>query len=107
MWDWAIYAALIVGFLAGSAGIAFVVVRGLQTWRSFKRLRRGIARELVRLADLGEITADKLEAATDTAEVEASVARLRGDLARLSVLRQAIDETQDTFSRFAFAFPPK
>jgi hypothetical protein len=105
VWDWLIYGALIAGFLAGSAAIAFLIVRGLQTWRSFKRLRRGIARELVRLADLGEITANKLEVATDVAEVEESVARLRGSLARLAVLRQAIDEAQDTFTRFAFAMP--
>jgi hypothetical protein len=107
VWNWLIYGALIAGFLAGATAIAFLVVRGLQTWRAFKRLRRGIARELVRLADLGEVTADKLEAATDTAEIEASVARLRGNLARLAVLRQAIDEAQDTFSRFALVMPRK
>jgi hypothetical protein len=107
VWDWLVYGALIAGFLSGAAALAFLVVRGLRTWRAFKRLRRGIARELVRLADLGEITADKLEAATDTAEVEASVARLRGDLARLAVLRQAIGEAQDTFSRFALVMPRK
>jgi hypothetical protein len=107
VWNWAVYGALIVGFLAGSAAIALLVVRALQAWRSLKRLRRGIARELVRLADLGEITADKLEAATDTTEVETSVTRLRVDLARLAVLRQAIDEAQDTFTRFAFVIPRK
>ena len=107
VWNWAVYATLIAGFLGGSAAIGLVVVRSLQAWRGLKRLRRAIARELGRLADLGEITADKLETATDTAKVEASVARLRADLARLAVLRQAIDESQDVFTRFAFVLPRK
>jgi hypothetical protein len=109
VWDWAIYGALIVGFLAGSAAIAYLVVGALEGWRAFNRLRRGIARELERLADLGEATADKLEAITvaDMAKVESSLTRLRVDLARFAVLRQALDEAQDAFKRFAFVYPRK
>jgi hypothetical protein len=109
VWNWAIYGALIAGFLAGSAAIAYLVVRALEGWRALKRLRRGIGRELERLADLGEATADKLETvtATDAAKVESSLTRLRVDLARLAVLRQALDESQDAFKRFAFVYPRK
>jgi hypothetical protein len=107
VWNWAIYGALIVGFLAGSAALAYVVVRALAGWRTFKRMRRGIARELAQLAELGEATADKLGTATDTAELESSVTRLRSDLARLAVLRAALDEAQDTFRRFALVYPRK
>ncbi len=107
MWDWAIYGALIVGFLAGAGAIALAAVRVLQAWRMFKRLRRGIGRELERLADLGEATATKLETATDTAKVERSLTQLRHDLARFAVLRHALDEAQDTFKRFALVYPRK
>jgi hypothetical protein len=102
VWNWVVYGALIGGFLAGMAAIVVLVVRSLRAWRELKRLRRGVARELGRLADLGEITADKLEAVNDTAELETSIARLRVDLARLAVLQRAVDESGDVFMRFAF-----
>ena len=107
VWNWAIYGALLVGFLAGAGALALLVVRALEAWRAFKRLRRGIGRELERLADLGEATADKLGTATDTAKVEESLSRLRVDLARFALLRQALDEAQDTFRRLAWIYPSK
>ncbi len=107
MWNWAIYAALIVGVLAGAGALALLGVRALAGWRALKRLRRGVGSGLERLADLGEATADKLGAATDTAKLEASVSRLRVDLARLAILRQALDEAQDTFTRLAWIYPSK
>jgi len=105
VWNWAIYGALILGFLAVSGAAAIVLVRGLRAWRALKRLRRGIARELNRLADLGEVTADTLGAATDNAKLEASLSRLRVDLARFAILRRAIDEVDDMFQRVAWVFP--
>jgi len=107
VWNWAIYGALIVGFLAGSAAIAYLVVRALEAWRALKRLRRGLGRELERLADLGEATADKIGAATDSPKLESSLSGLRVGLARFAVLRRALDETQDTFTRFALVYPRK
>jgi hypothetical protein len=107
VWNWAIYATLIVGFLAGSAAIAFLVVRALEGWRTLKRLRRGLGRELLRIADLGDVTADKLGTATDSTELESSLSRLRVGLARLAVLRRALDEVQDTFERFTLVYPRK
>jgi hypothetical protein len=107
VWNWAIYGALIVGFLAGAGAAALLVVRALDAWRTFKRLRRGVSRELQRLADLGDATADKLGAAADTAKVEESLSRLRVDLARFAVLRQALDEAQHTFRRLAWIYPSK
>ena len=92
MGNWIIYAALIAGTLAFFAALGFLGVRILQGWRTFKRLRRHLGKELERLADLGEATADKVGTASDTAELNASVARLRVSLARLAVLRAALDE---------------
>jgi hypothetical protein len=105
VWNWGIYGALLVGFIAGTAAIVYLVVRVLDSWRMFKRLRRGLGRELERLADIGEATADRLETASDTAELESSLSRLRADLARLAVLREALGEAEDTFSRYALVLP--
>ena len=107
VWNWAIYAALIVGFFAGLAALAYLAVRALEAWRAVKRFRRGLGRELERLADLGEATADKLETATDNAQLESSVSRLRVDLARFAVLRQALDEAEGTFGWVALVDPRK
>src|SRR5487761_337424 len=92
MGKWLIYAALAVGVLAALAGPVLFAVRLLQAWRSFKRLRRHVARELDRLADLGEATVTKLERAADTEELDRSVASLRSSLARMTVLREAFAE---------------
>ena len=107
MWNWAIYGALIVAFLAGLAAIAYLAVRALEAWRAVKRFRRGLGRELERLADLGEATADKLETVTDNAQLESSLSRLRVDLARFAVLRQALDEAQESFGWLALVYPRK
>ena len=107
MWNWAIYGALIVGLVAGCAATAYLAVRALEAWRTLKRLRRGLGGELERLADLGEVTADKIGAATDSAKLESSLSGLRVDLARFAVLRRALDEAQDTFKRFALVYPRK
>jgi hypothetical protein len=105
--NWVIYAALAVGFLAVVAGLVFLGVRLLEAWRAFKRLRRHLGRELERLADLGERTAESGARALDTSELDASLRRLRVALARFALLREAIDEATGTFGRFAAVYPRK
>ena len=107
MWNWAIYAGLAIGVVAVLAAAVFLAVRVLQGWRQLKWLRRHLAKELERLADLGEATADKLETVTDNAQLESSLSRLRVDLARFAVLRQALDEAQDSFGWLALVYPRK
>ncbi|HEY4411611.1 MAG TPA: hypothetical protein VGN06_01320 [Gaiellaceae bacterium] len=91
MWDWLVYAALIVGALAVLGGFALLAVRVLQAWRSFRRLRRHVFRDLDSVAEKVEATLDKIAAASDR-ELAASVVRLRSSLAQLAVLREAVDE---------------
>ena len=79
----------------------------LEAWRAFKRLRRHLARELGRLADLGERTGESAARALDTSDLDASLARLRVALARFALLREAIDEATGTFGRFAAVYPRK
>jgi ubiquinone biosynthesis protein UbiJ len=104
VWDWAIWGALIVGGGVVVAGLVLLAVGALRAWRDFKRLRRHVAKALGALAAAGERTAELAAAASDTAEVERSLARLRGSLAQLAVLRREIDDVQDAGPRILWAF---
>jgi uncharacterized membrane protein YcjF (UPF0283 family) len=105
--DWAIWTALIVGALAVLAGLGFLAVRILQGWRTLKRFRRHLGKELERLADTGERTAQAAARATDTAELDRSLGRLRVSLARFAVLREALDEATGAFGRLTAVYPRK
>jgi hypothetical protein len=105
--DWAIYGALIAGFLAIAAAIAFLVLRILQAWRAFKRLRRHLGRALETVAEAGERTAEAAAHAGDTARLQEALGRLRPTLAEFAVLRQALEEATGTFGRFAAVYPRK
>ena len=103
--DWAVYGALIAGFLAIAAGIAFLAVRVLQGWRTWKRARRHLARALAALADTADHTGEIVEHISDQRELEAGLASLRVALARLNVLRAAVDEADDAFRRITAVYP--
>jgi hypothetical protein len=102
VWDWAIWAALGLGALAGTAALGLVAFQMRAAWRSFTETRRAVARRLDSLVAGAEAVAEQVAAAGDTAELQESVARLRLSLARLAVLRAALDEAQDTVARAAF-----
>jgi hypothetical protein len=94
MWDWAIYGALLAGGLAGVAAIVLLARRALEAWRTLKDVRRHAAASLGELASKAEQTAEKIEAAADTEELQESVGRLRVSLAQLAVLQSALDEAR-------------
>lgn len=103
--DWAIWGALILGFLAVVAAAAVLVVRFLRARRDLRRFRRHLGTELDRLADLREATVRKLETATDTRALDESLSHLRVTLARFAVLRASLDESLDTFRRLTAVYP--
>src|SRR5262245_56320051 len=103
--DWAIWAALIIAFVATTAAWAKLIVAILRGWRDFKRFRRHLGKELATLADHGEATVEKLETASDTRELEEALARLRVTLAQFAVLRAAVDETNDTVQGYLAYLP--
>ena len=105
--DWAVYGALIVGALAIAAAAAFLTVRALQAWRTFKRFRRHLAKALQALADAAERTSQAAERAADQSKLEQSLAGLRHTLRVFNVLRAALDEVDDTFRRVAAVYPRK
>ncbi|MBX5473605.1 MAG: hypothetical protein IRZ20_01145 [Thermoleophilia bacterium] len=99
MWEWAIWGALAVAVAALAGSLTFAAVRALEAWRALKRLRRHVAKALERLSDAGERAAQAAAAAADTTELERSLERLGRSLARLAVLREALDEAQTTLAR--------
>jgi hypothetical protein len=107
MWDWAIWAALVLVTVAGIAAFGLLVMRSLETWRAFKQTRRAVVGGLDEFATQAEAVADKLAAAGDTAELQESVRRLRVSLARLDVLRAALDEVDATVGRVTAYLPHK
>jgi hypothetical protein len=104
---WTIWTALIVGALAVLAALAFLGVRILEGWRTLKRFRRHLGKELAQLADAGERTAEAAARATDTAELDQALSRLRVTLARFAILREALDEATGAVGRFAYVYPRK
>jgi hypothetical protein len=107
MWDWAIWAGLAVGGLAGIAALVLLVVRTAGAWRTSRETWRALVGGLDEFSARAEAVADKIAAAGDTAELQESVGRLRASLARLAVLRAAIAEAQETFGHVTVLLPHK
>ncbi|HEU5243605.1 MAG TPA: hypothetical protein VFU33_04320 [Gaiellaceae bacterium] len=108
MWDWAIWAALILVVAAGTASLTLLARRSLTAWRAFKDVGPEILHGLDGFTAKAEAVADKVAAAGDaTVEVQESLGRLRISLARLAVLRDALDEADQMLGSVAAAFPRK
>ena len=102
---WTIWLALIVAFLAVLGSLAFLAVRILQGWRTYKRFRRHLGKELENLADALERTTEAAARASDTSRLDEARARLQVTLARFAILREAIDEATSGVRRVAAVFP--
>ena len=106
MWDWAIWAALIVVVLAGIAALALFFVRAREAWRNARDTAPDVLRRLDEFSHKAEEAAEKIAATSDsTAELEGSVERLRISLAQLAVLRAALDEATGTVGRVTAYLP--
>ena len=97
MWDWAVWGAFAVAICSGIAGIVVLLRSVRDALRIVKRVRSLAVESLSSLGAKAEVAAAKAERAGDTQELEASVARLRGSLAQLAVLRAALEEVDRQF----------
>ena len=98
MWDWVVWGALVVAICSGIAGIVLVVVRVVEAARNAKTARVRVADRLSAISRKAELAATKAESAGDTQELQESIARLRGSLAQLAILRAAIAEFERQFA---------
>jgi hypothetical protein len=108
MWDWAIWAALILVTVAGIAALTLLLLNSLKTWRAVKEARDAFVGRLDGFTARAEAVADRIAVVDEgTAELQESLGRLRVSLARLAVLRAAIDEVDHSVARVAAVFPRK
>ncbi|HZC75869.1 MAG TPA: hypothetical protein VE220_07845 [Gaiellaceae bacterium] len=106
MSDWAIWGALVAVTAACAAASALLVARARTAWRDAQGARRDVVGRLERLQASGDEAAEKLAALEGpTEELQRSLDRLRISLARLAVLRSALDEAQIAFGRVAAVVP--
>jgi hypothetical protein len=82
----------VVAICSGIAGLALVGVRALEAFRAFRSVSERTGTALRDLSAKAELTAATAEKAADTSELQESVARLRGALAQLAVLKAALEK---------------
>ncbi len=100
--------ALAISTVAFIAGVAFVVVRGLETKRAVKRLADSLGAELERLNRAGEVSNEKLAAATRSFErLQAKIETLSTARTRLRVINEALSEAEAIVTRARAFIPSK
>jgi hypothetical protein len=104
---WLVWIALAVGVFAAFFAFGRAVVEALGAWRSYKRLRRGLGRSLYELEMTAGRLAENAAQARPSPELERSLSRLNGSIARLNVLRRAIDDVTDVVGSVTAVYPRK
>jgi len=103
-----LWIALGIAVVAPTWGLVRAVRAGLGAWRDFRELSRSAAAALAELTGRLEHFAERTGAAPAHArELEQNGARLRLSLARLAVLRAAVDEATDVPRRLTALYPRK
>jgi hypothetical protein len=103
-----VWIALLLLAAAISWGIAVVATRALALWRTFKTFGSAMGETVSGVEAATERLARNSETlGSGLPKVEASVARLRADLARLAVLRQAVQDARDSFGWILAVYPRK
>ena len=98
MWDWAVWGALLVAICSCIPGIWLVATRTRDLLRDYKRVNSRAVESLADLAAKAELAAAKAErAGDDTEALQESVARLRGSIRQLLILRAALNEVDEQY----------
>ena len=100
-----VWIALGIAVVASTAGFVVAVRAGLRAWRAFRGSMRAAS---AALADLTE-KLERLARSTPThgPQLERSRARLSVSLARIAVLRSALDEATDVAAPLRLFYPKK
>jgi hypothetical protein len=103
-----VWLALIIALVLTIASAVFLTLRGIEAFRTFKRLSVVAGAELERIATAsGEIERHLALAAESGTQLEASLARLRSSRAQLNVLTSAIADVRAAVGRVTGVMPHK
>jgi hypothetical protein len=103
-----VWLALIIALVLTIASAVFLTLRGIEAFRTFKRLSAVAGAELERIAAAsGEIERHLALAAESGTQLEASLARLRSSRAQLNVLTSAIADVRAAVGRVTGVMPHK
>jgi hypothetical protein len=98
MWDWAVWGALVVAICGCIAALVPLLTRTRDLLRDVKRVNSEAVKSLGDLAAKAEVAAAKAErVGGDTEELQESVARLRGSIKQLLILREALVELDEQY----------
>ena len=104
----ALWIGVLVVVIAAIAGIAYIVVRALELWRTFKAFGRALNETVSGLvASLNRLETKSATLGSDVPRLQATTARLQSDLTRLAVLRQAVQDARDAFGWILAVYPRK
>ena len=102
------WVALILALVLTVGSAIYVTLQGLEAFRAFKRLGRGVGSELDRVTTASdEIERHLALAAESGTHLEASLARLRSSRTRLNVLTSALADVRAAVGRVTGVVPRK
>jgi hypothetical protein len=100
--------ALLVLVASVTAGAAFVVLRALALWRTIKSFAAALENAVTAVVTTAaRLTAEAEALGTTLPRVEQRVSRLQVSLARLAVLRAAVQDVRDAVAGVTAVYPRK
>jgi hypothetical protein len=103
-----LWLALLVLVVSVTAGAAFVVFRALALWRSVKSFAAALENAVTAVvATAARLTAEAEALGTTLPRVEQRVSQLQVSLARLAVLRAAVQDVRDAIAGVTAVYPSK
>ncbi len=108
MWDWLVWIALAVAFLAAIGAAVKLGVDAMRFIRQLKRTRRHVFGDLDAVAAAAEAAGLRAEAAgAGSTRLTESLDQLAASRRQLAVLQQAFDEAKGVFTRITWLYPHK
>jgi hypothetical protein len=103
-----VWLALAVGAALTISSLVYLTLKGLETFRSFKRFAGATGAELARIETAsGEIERHLSLAAESGTRLEASLGRLQQSRAQLTVLTTALSDARAALNRITGIVPSK
>lgn len=100
--------SLAVALVAAVGSVTFATLRGLETFRAFKRLSGSVSEGLGRIEASSALIEEHLARAAESGtRLDAELAQLRRSRARLNVLTSALADARASVGRVTAVYPRK